>query len=128
MTKLDKPSEILTNAKNLLNEDTWYKGYYFYNEKFGEGANVNDASKFCGIGSCHKAANYDINDINDDDLWICVNKTEQYLHNVAYELFPNRMLNNQKCFPNFNDHEDTTLEEVYRVFDLAIENAKKDNN
>ena len=116
-----KDSTILQEAKKILTSETFIKKEYFkYNEK-------GEAIGCCGFGACAYIS-YDLSaDTADKGLSagkIKYTNVATYLNRAADFLFSERA--SDSYYPYFNDHPDTTIEDVHMVFDLAIQLAKKE--
>lgn len=109
---MDNP--IRKAAENL--KGNWYKGYYF---------NSRNHSKMCGIGHLQSAIfdkplDLATNEaLNDGERWNLYGEAYEIVNNTAGEQYPDRMKHSTFNFPNFNDHEDTTEDEVIAVLEKA---------
>ena len=97
-----KPSELLSDASK------WTKGYYARNEHGGlEPARSPVATCFCIFGA----------------LLRCYNglpgERTQKVAKIILKRFPERVAHEDSTLPGFNDHPDTTYEEVISVLKEA---------
>lgn len=103
---------VIARAMNRL-PGHWFKGYYEEN------------GNLCGLGAVRHelAIEFGYEDLYDGniDCSTIYNTSVKILDKVAAEQFPERMPeDDQLCkFVAFNDHSETTLEEVLGVFEKA---------
>lgn len=101
----------LTKALETLREQGWIK-YKLFNK---QGAH-------CARGALMHAVTGNDDAIGMWDIWDTVSKEDRLLNEVARELFPDRYDGMEVggdliCF---NNHPDTTFEDVEQVFEKAI--------
>jgi len=97
-------NEIAVAAQNLPGH--WYKG------RLSDGQ-----GNFCGVGHLSNAFG-DMSQTYDSTAFIRYCKMHKLLGKVAREQFPER-LDEDQTFPRFNDHPDTTEDEVVAVMEKA---------
>lgn len=85
----------------------WYQGNYSNGKRFSW--TDEDATNFCGLGHVYRVA--DMHGINHYD-------SLKIMNIVAGELYPDRT-GGEPHFPRFNDHPDTTEEDVLTVMKEA---------
>jgi hypothetical protein len=77
---------------------------------------------YCGIGHVQQVLQNEYErDLSfwnpDDEIYILFGKTKEVMSRVAVELFPDRVFSDE--FSEFNDHDDTTEEDVVSVMEKA---------
>jgi len=118
-----KPSEILSEARNLLSDpDRWTQWYYARDEKGNHRqAQSKDAVCFCSIGAIMKASGRETS--------IHQKHTGQDLEYLAQAMRPDRQgMSVGQAITRFNDASDRSHKEVLAAFDKAIVIAQTEGN
>lgn len=99
--------DILELALKIIDEHGWIKGQI-----------VNMEGNRCLMGACELACNF-----LQVDFQVDFQDTLNYLSDVAQQHYPERIPNDKwyNCsVPKFNDHADTTLDDVRNLVGKAI--------
>jgi len=101
-----KASEVLQAGLDQLRRVGWCKN-----------TSRNNKGQMCGSGAMTHVTIGQFGSITPTGSF-------SYLYAAVEELYPGRGMHGR--FALFNDHPATTFEDIEAVFELAIENAKKD--